>query len=226
MLHSGGKQNREVHYGFQGGTKAVVVPGNDCQRVGVYAGSFDPVHAGHILFALKARKLADLERIYFVPERRPLGQNEPEHYVHRAMMLKTALRPHRHFTVMDLPDARLTSQSLARIRQELPATAEISLLTTASQLLWHVDALPALYERLQLVVAVTSHSQITEVLQRLQRDGKHFRNITFVDIGTDHISSAAVRSGLRKGLQVRGLLPSVLQYARRQWLYITPHSQG
>jgi len=216
----------EVSYDFEAGTQPVVIEPKQPPRIGIYSGSFDPVHAGHIVFALKAQKIAGLEQVYFVPERRPRHGAEPEHYVHRSVMLGRALQPYRQFHVFDLPDARLNSRSLTRVAEALP-TAEFSLLTTASELLWHEGDLPALYHKLHLVIAVTSHSQMAEVLVRLTGSDRPLGNITFVDIGTDHISSAEIRKGLRQNRQVRGILPSVWRYARKQWLYLPPiHRQN
>lgn len=39
-------------------------------RIGLYGGSFDPVHLGHLLVAQAAREEALLDRIYFVPAAR------------------------------------------------------------------------------------------------------------------------------------------------------------
>jgi hypothetical protein len=136
-------------------------------------------------------------------------------------MLQRALHPYKQFLTFELPDARLTSRSLTRVVEALPQ-ANFSLLTTASELLWHEGQLPALYRKMHLVIAVTSHAQMAEVLERLNDCDRPLGNITFVDIGTDHISSADVRKGLRAGQPVRGILPSVWRYARKQWLYLSP----
>lgn len=37
------------------------------QRIGLYGGSFDPVHLGHLLVAQAAREEAALDRLYFIP---------------------------------------------------------------------------------------------------------------------------------------------------------------
>lgn len=211
----------ETSYDFHAGGQPVVVPEPKLPRIGIYSGSFDPVHAGHIVFALKAQKVAGLEQIYFVPERRPEHGSEPEHYVHRTVMLQRALQPYGQFHIFDLPDARLDARSLTRVADGLPP-AELCLLTTASALLWHEGGLPGLYHKLHLVIAVTSHAQMAEVLARLAAADTPLGNLTFVDIGTDHISSADVRKGIRTGQRVRGLLPSVLRYARGHWLYLPP----
>lgn len=215
------KHTIETRYHFQPGPQVTAVESEDLPRIGIYSGSFDPVHAGHIVFALKAQRIAGLEQVYFVPERRPQHGAEPEHYVHRSVMLKAALRPYKQFDIFDLPDARLTSRSLTRVVEALPK-ANFSLLTTASELLWHEGELPAMYHKLHLVIAVTSHAQMAEVLGRLTNDKELFGNITFIDIGTEHINSNTIRQSIRTGKPVRGILPSVWRYARRQWLYLPP----
>jgi nicotinate-nucleotide adenylyltransferase len=47
-------------------------------RVGVFGGTFDPVHVGHLAIANAALDELELDRIYFVPARRsPLKQDGP-----------------------------------------------------------------------------------------------------------------------------------------------------
>jgi nicotinate-nucleotide adenylyltransferase len=40
---------------------------NAKQKIGLFGGSFDPVHLGHLLVAQAAREEAGLERIFFIP---------------------------------------------------------------------------------------------------------------------------------------------------------------
>lgn len=214
-------KHAEVNYQFSAGVDPVIVTEEPTQRIGIYASSFDPVHAGHLVFALKAQKAAGLDQVYFVPERRPGYGGEPEHHVHRSVMLQNALELHEKFGMFDVPDARLNLRSFNRIQRTQPA-AEYSLLTSASDLLWYRGELPTLYERLPLIIAVTSPEQMSEVLNHLASQHHHISNITFVDIGTDHISSASVRHAIRQGRHIKGLLPSVWRYARKQWLYLPP----
>ena len=214
------KDRVETVYDFQAGTEPVMAKSPKLPRIGIYAGGFDPVHAGHIVFALKSQKIAGLDDVYFVPERRPLKQSEPEHYVHRSVMLGRALQPYDQFHVFDLPDARLNARSLTRVIDALPQ-ANLSLLVTAGDLLWYQE-LPGIYFKLHLIIAVTSHAQMAEVLKRLNDADTPLGNLTFVDIGTNHINSADVRKGIRQGKAVRGLLPSVWRYARGHWLYLPP----
>jgi len=63
------------------------------QRIGIFGGSFDPVHLGHLLVAQAAQEELDLDRLYFVPAAQsPFKQSSnpaPGHV--RAQLLRLAL---------------------------------------------------------------------------------------------------------------------------------------
>jgi nicotinate-nucleotide adenylyltransferase len=62
-------------------------------RVGVFGGSFDPVHVGHLAIALAALESVPLDRVLFVPVRRsPLKDRDPLASVaDRVAMLEAAI---------------------------------------------------------------------------------------------------------------------------------------
>ena len=41
------------------------------KSVGIYSGTFDPVHTGHVAFALEAAQVANLQKVVFLPEETP-----------------------------------------------------------------------------------------------------------------------------------------------------------
>lgn len=63
------------------------------QRIGLYGGSFDPVHLGHLLVAQAAREELNLDRIFFIPAAqspfKPDAKSTPA--TERTRMLRLAL---------------------------------------------------------------------------------------------------------------------------------------
>ena len=40
-------------------------------KIGIYAGTFDPIHLGHINFAISAVRTTDLDKVVIVAEKNP-----------------------------------------------------------------------------------------------------------------------------------------------------------
>ena len=95
-------------------------------RIGVYGGSFDPVHIGHLLLAECCREQAGLDRVLFVPAAtQPHKQDrrlaDPQH---RVDMLRLATGGHPAFDVATLEIDRggvsYTVDTLASLRAAHP----------------------------------------------------------------------------------------------------------
>ncbi len=63
------------------------------QRIGLFGGSFDPVHLGHLLVAQAAREELQLKRIYFIPAAQsPFKPEQPlAPAIERVRLLRLAL---------------------------------------------------------------------------------------------------------------------------------------
>ena len=70
-------------------------------RIGVFGGTFDPVHVGHLAIAQAALEGARLDRVIFVPARRsPLKEREPAASAEdRLAMLEAATKNEPRFAV-------------------------------------------------------------------------------------------------------------------------------
>jgi nicotinate-nucleotide adenylyltransferase len=78
-------------------------------NIGLFGGTFDPIHKGHIALARAARERCELGRIYFVPANvPPHKKNQPlASYFHRYAMVTLATREEREFvpSLLEAPDA-------------------------------------------------------------------------------------------------------------------------
>jgi nicotinate-nucleotide adenylyltransferase len=109
-------------------------------RLGVFGGSFDPVHRGHLHVALLAREAAGLDRVLFVPAARPPHKERSSltEARHRVAMLRAALlaEPDSECSEVELgPHApRFTADTLDTL-QELHPAAELHFILGMDSLL-------------------------------------------------------------------------------------------
>lgn len=102
-------------------------------RIGVFGGSFDPVHLGHLIVAEQCREQAKLDRVLFVPAARP--PHKPDRVLapfhHRADMLSLAISGNQAFAVDELekdrPGPSYTVDTLAELKRQHP-DAELHLI--------------------------------------------------------------------------------------------------
>lgn len=105
-------------------------------RIGIFGGTFDPVHLGHLIIAEQAREQAKLDRVWFVPSARPPHKLEKPitPFDRRADMLQLAIAGQPNFEVQfvekDRPGPSFTVDTLADL-QRLHPDAEFFLIVGA-----------------------------------------------------------------------------------------------
>lgn len=97
-------------------------------RIGIYSGTFDPVHAGHIAFARAAARACRLSEVVFLPERQPREKQQVTPLKMRLSQLETAVAPYPELRVVALKDRQFSVQETLPRLQALFAGAELTLL--------------------------------------------------------------------------------------------------
>jgi len=193
------------------------------KRVGIYSGTFNPVHAGHLSFALQAIETAKLDKVYFLPERRPRDKTGTEHFGHRVAMLKRAIKPHRKLDVAELEDVSFSIKTtLPRLQKRFP-DAELVFLAGSDVALtmgqWpNVDQL---FKQSELVVGMRSIDKLVDVELALTSWSVHPRKCIIIESYAPQVSSSSIREALRRRQYVPGLLRSVEHYSNHNWLYVS-----
>ncbi len=72
------------------------------KKVGILAGTFDPIHIGHIAFALRAIEKAQLDKVILLPEREPRRKRNVTDFNHRLSMLKLSVKSFELLEVLEL----------------------------------------------------------------------------------------------------------------------------
>ncbi len=108
-------------------------------RVGVFGGSFNPIHLGHLRAAEEDREAMGLDLVYFVPAASPphkphAGLAPAEH---RLQMVRLATKGNRHFMVSDTeirrPGQSYTIDTVRYFLSTMRGPSEIHLIMGADQ---------------------------------------------------------------------------------------------
>lgn len=89
------------------------------KKVGIYGGTFDPVHVGHIKAAEEIKRILGLEKIIFIPSFIPPHKNPSETTPpeHRLKMLELAVEPFPYFDISTYElEKRGTSYTIDTLR--------------------------------------------------------------------------------------------------------------
>ena len=72
-------------------------------KIGIFGGTFNPIHYGHLRSAEEVRTMFGLERIFFIPSGNPpLKRKDLAEAKHRYKMVRMAVRGNPYFEVLDI----------------------------------------------------------------------------------------------------------------------------
>jgi nicotinate-nucleotide adenylyltransferase len=206
-----------------------IVPGS----LGVFGGTFDPIHIAHLAVAEEAAEAMGLERILFVPAGEPPHKpgREITPGVHRLAMVELAIAGNDRFAVdrleLERPGPSYTVDTLEalRSRPDAGAAPELTLVLSAEAFLglmtWHEPR--RVLELARVVVA--------------PRDGypdagpaflrRHLPDLadraTFLDAPRLRLSASELRERVANGRSLRYLVPdAVAAYIGDHGLYKDP----
>ncbi|HHW13218.1 MAG TPA: nicotinate (nicotinamide) nucleotide adenylyltransferase [Firmicutes bacterium] len=199
------------------------------KAIGIYGGSFDPIHLGHLLLAETAREELALEQVIFVPAAQsPLKKHRP--YISdadRVELIKLAIRENPGFTLSEVELKReppsYTVDTLNFFRQAYPDHALFLLMGQDSLNTltgWH--RFEQLFTLATLAVGVRPGfpAQVPPALEAFRAPSAQSKGIVFFHNPEVAISSSAIRERLRLGKSVRYWLePQVLKYILANKLY-------
>ena len=198
-------------------------------RIGVFGGTFDPVHLGHLLLAEACREAACLDEVRLIPSYRPPHKpgREVSRFDARLDMLALAATAQPLFKVddieRDLPAPSYTARTLEELARRNPG-ASLHLIVGADCLPdfagWYEPrAILALAELVVVPrpgVELWSRERLAESLW-VPPDAVR---LTTVDAPVIGLKSRELRAKLAAGRGVRFALPrAVEEYARERGLY-------
>ncbi len=199
---------------------------DDPGRIGVFGGTFDPVHIGHLIIAEEFRYWLMLDWVLFLPARQPPHKTDREitPEAHRVRMLQLALAGNPSFTVstvdLDRPGPSFTADSLEILHRAHPESMLYFLMGEDSLRdlpTWHD---PNRIAR-QAYLGVALRPEVTLDVEAVVRQVPEARGrIEMVSVPLIGISSQSIRQRVREGSPIRYQVPlEVEHYIEQQELY-------
>ncbi|MCC7369022.1 MAG: nicotinate-nucleotide adenylyltransferase [Chloroflexi bacterium] len=203
--------------------------------IGVFGGTFDPPHLGHLAAAQEALEAFGLDRVLFMPsERNPLKLNDQiSPTEHRVAMTTLAIEgdPRFELSRADLGGGgpSYTVDLLERMHQELPAGADLVFITGMDVLhelhRWR-EPLRVL-ELARLIVVERPGQQTVSPESVDERLPGASRRISIVETPGVAVSSTELRRRAAEGRSLRYLVPDrVAAYIRAHGLYARSPESG
>jgi len=202
-------------------------------RLGLFGGSFDPIHLGHLITASSVAEQLDLQQVIFIPSAMPPHKQYEKLTAprHRLAMTKLAVRDNPRFTASDIELKRTgPCYTILTIRDMKAAHGQ-------AELFWIIGAdslpeLPTWYNIEQLLVEchiVTTSRPGWENQQALQHLADRFNpdqiNLIKQNVLTTpriEISATDIRRRVAAGRSIQYLVPeAVRNYIMEHNLYTT-----
>lgn len=91
------------------------------QRTGIYSGTFDPIHDGHVAFAEKVRADLSLSEVVFFPEQNPRGKASVSPMDYRIAAIAARLKGIPGYSTRQLPDKQFSvTNTLPKLQHLYP----------------------------------------------------------------------------------------------------------
>jgi nicotinate-nucleotide adenylyltransferase len=199
------------------------------ERIGVFGGSFDPVHIGHLIIAQDALEQLELDRVIFVPTAISPHKlhRTPTEGRHRFEMLKLATENNLRFEVSDMELSRggvsYTIDTVEQLQADHP-DAEIFFIVGLDSLLelhrWHRSE--DLLECCTVVPFGRGGEDPEAIASRcgLSNDWKTKLLARLIRIHGVEVSASEIRMRVAEGLSIQTLVPpEVAMYIAEHNLY-------
>lgn len=195
------------------------------KRVGIFSGTFDPIHIGHIEACLVALAACDLEQVAVLIEKQPHRKRVVTPYAQRKAMVELALADFESISLVDINQSNLTYKKTLPALRRLYPKRQFHLII-GSDMLEHVDAwqdVDKLLQQVKLCVVLRENKDKPETEKILKAFTKVVPGLQYVILPA--VWSPISSSAIKKEIAIYGhsdmVHRNVVAYIAKNKLYNT-----
>ena len=197
-------------------------------KIGVMGGTFNPIHAGHLMLAEWAKEALELKRILFIPTGMPYMKEDEEVLPGniRLQMVELAIRDNVSFDVSGMEIERggktYTCDTIAQLKREYPEASLYFIM--GADCLFTIDkwrSPDVIFGNCEVVVAARNGSSMEEMeCKRRELEEEYHAKIHLLQFPAMELSSTDIRERIAKGASIRYMVPDgVREYILQNHLY-------
>ena len=180
-------------------------------RIGLFGGSFDPVHNGHIALAKAAKTGFDLDKVIFIPAKNPPHKQtkQPAPAGIRMKILSAAVKPYKFFSIsryeLERPATTYTYQTAEHFKMLFPR-AKLFFIIGADSLV-ELKSWKNIKRLAGMLTFIASGRHGVSIPQALP-----FKNsVEFLTSKIPAVSSSQVRASAALGKSIKKLVPTPVE---------------
>lgn len=181
-------------------------------KIGIFGGTFNPPHIGHLITAESVREALALDRIVFMPSyispHKQEGEEQSSH--HRFTMTKMAIATNNRFDIsreeIEKGDTSYTIDTLKHLRKIYDNGSMYLIIGMDNYITFHLWKEPKRILEQSTVVVMNRPNypqRINEIIGTT--------NVIFVDVPDIDVSSSDIRQRIKKGKSVKYLVPDEVE---------------
>ncbi len=198
------------------------------KQIGLFGGSFNPIHIGHLWIAESTRDAFHLDKVIYIPAgKNPYKsyETEDERY-HRYKMVQLAIGSNPHFDISDIEinkkGTTYTIDTIHHFKKKFPDSQLYFI--TGSDLMFQINLwkeAQTLMESIEIVTAVRPGYADKELELQIDFLTRNYQaKIHLFHTPELDISSSEIRNRISKGMTNRYLLPEKVEaYIAENRLY-------
>lgn len=193
-------------------------------KIGVFGGSFNPPHNGHVHLALQTKAELKLDKMLIMPTGiSPHKDKAAVSFDERCEMCRLAFTEYDGFEICDI-EGKTTSRnytinSLRLIKKQYPQNSAFYLIIGADMLFYFENwyKYESILRECNVVAAARQNGQYVDMVEYATEIGK----IKVLNLPVKQVSSSEVREKIHNGMDASDLLPSaVMDYIKKKRFYI------